>query len=139
VAILLIATAAAMTLTQRLRQEGPIARDIKFKTREGPRYRVCFRTPRDDTVEVAIVDDAEQVVRILAHEPLPESGGADGPDEKPPAHCFDWDGTDESGQPVPSEFYRLRITLEDADRSGISGEKLRVEASATGGVGAEAG
>lgn len=138
-AILLIATVAAMTLTQRLRQEGPIARDIKFKTREGPRYRVCFRTPRDDTVEVAIVDDADEVVRVLADGPLPESAGDAGPDGKPSAHCFDWDGLDESGVAAPPEYYRVRISLEEAGRSGISGEKLRIVEPVTGGIEAGTG
>lgn len=136
-AALLVATVAAMTLTQRLRQEGPIARDIKLKTKPGPRYRICFRTPRDDTVEVAIVDDAEQVVRVLADGPLSESGGDEGPDGKSEAHCFDWDGTDQSGESVPPEYYRLRVTLRDAGRSGISGEKLRVTEPVTGGIEAE--
>ena len=138
-AALLIGTVAAMTLTQRLRQEGPIARDIKLKSKPGPRYRICFRTPRDDTVEVAIVDDAERVVRVLADGPLPESSGDEGPDGKPPAHCFDWDGTDESGEPAPPEYYRLRVTLHEAGRSGISGEKLRITEPVTGGIGVEPG
>jgi len=134
-----VATVAAMTLTQRLRQEGPIARDIKLKTKPGPRYRICFRTPRDDTVEVAIVDDDERTVRVLSDGPLPESSGDAGPDGKPPAHCFDWDGTDGNGDPVPPEFYRLRVTLREVGRSGVSGEKLRIIEPVTGGVEAEAG
>lgn len=115
-----------MTVTQRLRQEGPIARDIKFKVRPGPRYRVCFRTPRDDTVRIALVDQNREPVRVLHDGPLAESGPAEDPDEKPPAHCFDWDGRDDAGEPVPAGFYRLRVTLEEADREGISGEKLRI-------------
>jgi len=127
VAALLIGTVAAMVVTQHLRQEGPIARDIHFKTAEGPRYRVCFRTPRDDTVEVAMVDRSEQLVRVLADEPLPESGAAEDGDDKAPAHCFDWDGVGSDGAPVAPGAYRLRITLRDAGRQGISGEKLRIE------------
>jgi len=115
-----------MTLTQRLRQEGPIARDIKFKTRPGPRYRVCFRTPRDDRVLVALVDQAREVVRVLHDAPLAESGPPENPGGKAPAHCFDWDGRDDAGEPVPTGFYRLKISLRDASREGISGEKLRI-------------
>jgi hypothetical protein len=137
VAALLVLTVAGMTLTQRLRQEGPIARDIKLKTKPGPRYRICFRTPRDDTVEAAIVDDADSVVRVLADGPLSESSGAQGPDGKPEAHCFDWDGTDAAGVPAPPGHYRLRVTLREAGRAGISGEKLRITEPVTGGIGAE--
>jgi flagellar hook assembly protein FlgD len=126
VAATLIGTVAAMTITQGLRQEGTIARDIKLKTKPGPRYRVCFRTSRDDTVQVAMVDGAAQVVRVLADEPLRESEAAEDPDAKPPAHCFDWDGRDDAGQAVPPGLYRLQVTLRQAEREGISGEKLRI-------------
>ncbi len=122
----MIGAAAGMTLTQRLRQEGPIARDIKFKVRPGPRYRVCFRTPRDDTVRVALVNQAREPVRVLHDAPLAESGPAEEPGEKAPAHCFDWDGRDDAGEAVPPGFYRLQVTLREADRQGISGEKLRI-------------
>jgi hypothetical protein len=118
VALLLAGTAGAMVLTQHLRHDGPVASSIHWKTRPGPRYRVCFRLTRDDTVEVAVVDPGEGVVRVLASgEPLE---GDDMP------HCFSWDGRDSAGQPVPPSSYRLQLSLEDADRVAVSGERLTV-------------
>jgi hypothetical protein len=122
VALLLAGTAGAMVLTQQLRHDGPVASSIHWKTRPGPRYRVCFRLTRDDTVQVAVVDPDERVVRVLAaDEPLAGNETA---------HCFAWDGTDASGQPVPPGVYHLQLSLEDADRVAVSGERLTIGAGA---------
>ncbi len=75
-----------MVLTQKLRHDGPVASSIHWKTRPGPRYRVCFRLTRDDTVQVAVVDPADHVVRVLA--------SADPLEGSDTAHCFAWDGRD---------------------------------------------
>jgi hypothetical protein len=120
VAALLVATAAAMIVTQHLRDEGPVASSIHWKTRPGPRYRVCFRLTKSDRVRVAVVDSDDRQVRLLAHAPL---AGGDTP------HCFDWNGTSGVGQPVPPGRYHLRLTLEQADRSAVSGERLRIYAT----------
>jgi hypothetical protein len=121
VALLLAGTAAAMVLTQHLRHDGPVASSIHWKTRPGPRYRVCFRLTRDDTVQVAVVDPADHVVLVLASaEPLE---GSDTP------HCFDWSGRDAAGQPVPPGSYHLQLTLRDADRVAVSGERLTIPAA----------
>jgi hypothetical protein len=121
VAILLAGTAAGMVLTQHLRHEGPVASSIHWKTRPGPRYRACFRLTRDDTVQVSVVDPLDHVVRILATA-RPLKGG-DTP------HCFDWDGLDSSGQPLPPGNYHLQLDLRDADRVAVSGERLTIHAA----------
>jgi FlgD Ig-like domain len=121
VALLLAGTAGAMVLTQHLRHDGPVASSIHWKTRPGPRYRVCFRLTRDDTVQVAVVDPAERVVRVLASaQPL------EGDDT---AHCFAWDGRRAGGQPVAPGVYHLQLSLEDADRVAVSGERLTIPAA----------
>ena len=121
VALLLAGTAGGMVLTQHLRHDGPVASSIHWKTRPGPRYRVCFRLTRDDTVQVAVVDPSERVVRVLAsQEPL------EGDDT---AHCFAWDGRDAAEQPVAPGDYRLQLSLEDADRVAVSGERLTLPAA----------
>ena len=97
VAVFLVGMVAAMVLTQRLRSEGPIASQIAFKADEGPRYRVCFQTPRDDTFEVAIVD-ASGDRRPRAGRRRRARGGTRAAD-KASAHCFDWDGLDD--RPAP--------------------------------------
>jgi hypothetical protein len=117
VALLLAATAGAMVLTQHLRDEGPVASSIHWKTRPGPRYRVCFRLTKGDQVRVAVVDPSERLVRVLADSPL---AGGDTP------HCFDWDGINDVGQPVPPGRYHLQLSLDDAGRTAISGERLRI-------------
>lgn len=126
-ALFLAGIVAGMAYTQHLRSEGPTASQIQFKVLEqgdSTRYRVCFQTPRDDRFEVAIVDADGGVVRLLAvDEPLEGDPSA----RKASAHCFGWDGRDDAGRPVPPGVYRLRLTLEEADRSGVSGEKLRIE------------
>lgn len=117
VALLLAGTAGAMVLTQHLRDEGPVASSIHWKTRPGPRYRVCFRLTRDDRVRVAVVDPEHRQVKLLADAPLE---GGDTP------HCFDWDGAADSGQAAPPGRYHLQLGLEAADRVAVSGERLRI-------------
>jgi hypothetical protein len=120
VALLLAGTAGAMVLTQHLRHDGPVASSIHWKTRPGPRYRVCFRLTRDDTVQVAVVDQSRRVVRVLASD-VPLEG-----DDT--AHCFAWNGRDAAAQPVAPGSYHLQLSLEDADRVAVSGERLTVPA-----------
>jgi flagellar hook assembly protein FlgD len=120
VALLLAGTATGMVVTQRLRDEGPVASNIALKIRPEGRYRVCFQLTRDDTVRVAMVSSADQVVRVLADKPLQGGSG------KEEAHCFDWDATDDSGLPVPPDRYHLRIELQETDRTAVSGERLRI-------------
>ncbi len=127
VAALVLGTIAAMVVTQRLRKEGPIATDIRLKTKPDE-YRACFRMPRDDTVDVAIVDSSGRVVRVLASGVELDGGPRGAEDSKRTAHCFDWDGTDRDGAAVAPGLYRLQLSLAAADRVAISGEKLRVGA-----------
>ena len=119
-ALLLAATAAAIVVTQHLREEGPVASSIHWKTRPGPRYRVCFRLTRDDTVRVAVVDPSDRSVRVLADTDLQ---GGDTP------HCFDWDGKDSSGRPVPPGRYHLQLSLDRAERTAVSGENLAINSA----------
>ena len=120
VAILLAATAGAIVLTQHLRDEGPVASSIRWKTRPGPRYRACFRLTRDDRVRVSVVDFADRFVRVLGDAPL--KGGDT-------AHCFDWDGRNAAGQPAPPGPYHLQLSLESADRTAVSSERLVIRAT----------
>jgi flagellar hook assembly protein FlgD len=128
VAILLVATAAAIVETQHLRDQGPVVSSTKLKTRRDGGYRVCFRLTRDDTVQVAVVDAADQEVRVLAS--AAKLTGSDSAPDKPKAgaHCFDWDGTDASGQPVAAGVYRMRLSFKRADRVLVPGEHLTISA-----------
>jgi hypothetical protein len=114
---LVAGTVAAMVVTQEVRKDGPVASDIRLKTKGEDRYRVCFRLTREDTVDVDLVDaDGGQVRNLARGERLEE--------EDP--HCFDWDGlTDGGASAVPGD-YRARLTLEEADRVATSGERLQI-------------
>jgi FlgD Ig-like domain len=118
--LLLAATAAAIVITQHVRDEGPVASTIHWKTRPGPRYRVCFRLTRSDKVQVSVVDYANRSVRVLADREL--TGGD-------AAHCFDWNGRNSAGQPAPPGPYHLQLSLERADRTAVSGERLTIRAT----------
>ena len=120
VALLFATTAGAMVLTQHLRDEGPVVSNIFFKLkRPAGQYKACFTLTRDDTVQVEMVDGSGEVVRILAPA-QPLTGGS----EKADAHCYDWDGTDDAGNPVGPGTYYLRFDLAEADRVATSGEHL---------------
>jgi hypothetical protein len=119
VAALLIATGVAIAVTQHLRDEGPVASSIHWKTRPGPRYRICFLLTRSDHVQVSVVDFSDRPIRVLSDGELE---GGDAP------HCFDWDGRSSAGQPVPPGPYRLRLSLERADRTATSGEHVNIRA-----------
>jgi hypothetical protein len=118
VALLLVGTAGAMVLTQHLRHDGSVASSIHWKTRPGPRYRVCFRLTRDDTVQVAVVDLDQDVIKVLADDVPLEGNDA--------AHCFAWNGLDAAGNPAPPGSYHLQLTLRDADRVAVSGERVTI-------------
>lgn len=128
VALLLAASAGAMVLTQHLRDEGPVVSNIFFKLkRPAGQYKACFTVTRDDTVQVEMVDASGRVVRVLAPA-QPLKGG----DEKADAHCYDWDGTDDAGNPVGPGTYYLRFELRDADRVATSGEHLVIHSTPGG-------
>lgn len=120
VSFLLVATAAAIVVTQHLRDQGPVASSFHWKRRPGPRYRACFLLTRADKVQVSVVDYADRPVRVLADGELE---GGDAP------HCFDWDGRSSSDQPVAPGPYHLQLSLERADRTAVSGEHLTIRAT----------
>jgi hypothetical protein len=123
VAILLAATAAAIVVTQHLRDEGPVVSSTRIKKGHGGDYRVCFQMTRDDTVQVSVVDSADQVVQVLA-QAAPLTGSDSAPENTPKAgaHCFDWNGNDGAGRAVPPGVYRMRLRFQRIDRVLIPGE-----------------
>jgi hypothetical protein len=131
VSLLLAGTTAAIVITQHLRDEGPVVSSTRLKTRSTGDYRVCFQLTRDDTIEVAIVDASDQVVRVLA--PAAQLTGSDSAPDTPKAgaHCFDWDGTDAAGQAIQPGIYRMRLAFERADRVLIPGEHLTIGVQGT--------
>jgi FlgD Ig-like domain len=126
--LLLAATAAAIVVTQHIRDEGPVVSSTLLKARHGGGYRACFQLTRSDTVQVAIVDASDRVVRVIAP-PTPLTGSDDAPDTpKAGAHCFDWDGTDAAGQAVQPGVYRMRLSFQRLDRVLTPGEHRTIAA-----------
>ena len=122
VSLLLVATAAAIVVTQHVRDEGPVVSSTLIKKHGSGGYRVCFQQTRDDTVQVAVVDASDQLVRVLA-QAATLTGSNSAPDTaKAGAHCFDWDGTNSAGQRVPPGVYRMRLSFQRLDRVLIPGE-----------------
>jgi hypothetical protein len=121
-----VGTVAALSVNQKLRRDGPVARSIKFiPVRDGTgRTKVSFRLTDDDTVEVAIVDADGQLVRVLA--PPTELEGDDA------KHHYFWDRRTEDGEPAEPGRYRLRLTLTGADRVATSGERLSIKSREPG-------
>ncbi len=117
-----------MVVTQHLRHDGPVVSNIFLKKRPHGAYRACFTLTRADTVQVEIVDASGDPVRVL----LPAQSLRGG-SEKTDAHCYTWNGDDDSGAPVPAGTYYLRFHLEDAGRTATSGEHVVVAAG--GGAG----
>jgi hypothetical protein len=132
VSLLLAATAAAIVVTQHVRDLGPVVTSTRIKKGGHGGYRVCFQQTRDDTVQVAVVDESDRVVRVLA--PAAQLTGSDSsPDvAKAGAHCFDWDGTNSAGQPVPAGVYRMRLSFQDLDRVLTPGEHRTIPAQEPG-------
>jgi hypothetical protein len=131
VAVLLAATAAAIIVTQHIRDEGPVVSSTLFKARHRGGYRACFQLTRSDTVQVAIVDASDRVVRVIA-QPTPLTGSDDAPDTpKAGAHCFDWDGTDAAGKAAPPGVYRMRLSFQRLDRVLTPGEHRTIAAQGT--------
>ena len=91
-------------------------------------YRVCFQITRDDTVQVAVIDASDRVVRVLA-QAAQLTGSNSSPDvAKAGAHCFNWDGTDSAGNPVPPGVYRMRLSVQRLDRILTPGEHRTIVA-----------
>jgi len=116
-----VATVAAIAVTQKLRAEGPVLSEVRMKAEFRPETerstKICFKFSKADAVDVTMVDRDGLPVRTLADgEPV------DG-DTRP---CFRWDGRTDAGEPAPEELYRLRVSLEDADRVATTGERIRV-------------
>lgn len=121
----MVGTVAALSINQKLRRDGTVARSIKFERvqeedgAQARRVRVSFRLAESDEVEVAVVDTEGGLVRVLA-----PSRRLEGDDTK---HRFLWDRRDQDGDPAPAGGYRLRLTLEEADRVATSGERFSIK------------
>jgi hypothetical protein len=129
VVVLLLATATAFAVTQRLKLDRSPVTAPRFDRVIGPtcdceRARGLFglRLRVRDRVDVTIVNASGDDVRTLARD-LP----------RPPGPvAFRWDGRDGDGDVVPDGRYRLRIRLREEGQTITVPTEIRVDSTPPG-------
>jgi hypothetical protein len=117
IAGLLVATATAFVVTERLKLEdspvlgtqidsivSPVCTACKPGAREA---KIVFRLRREESIRLDIADTKGRIVRRGV------GVGVFGP----AYHTFAWDGRDNSGRVVPDGAYTAELTLEDEKRT----------------------
>ena len=110
VAALLVATATAFAVTERLKLEDSPVISTTFAARFSPKLveeRIGFRLRREEDISLDIADSNGNTVKEGV------GSGVFGQ----AYHQFAWDGRDDSGRIVPDGTYRVRLTLKDEDRT----------------------
>lgn len=127
---MVVATVAAVAVTQGFRDEGTVISAVRVGERGCPGYErgegipISFFLNRGDAVTAEIVDAADRdVVRTLLSDRRLEG------DRR---HCVPWDRRDDDGGPAPKGVYRLRVSLADADRIALAGERIRIRRAPRG-------
>lgn len=116
-ALLVVATLAAFAYAERVKRDPQVIDNFKIAgehtnafTPAGPchkRVRLKFRTTTSNDATVEIIKPGGFVVRTLAQEFL----------KRYSYHAFHWDGKDDAGVIQPVGRYRMRVILEDEERS----------------------
>jgi hypothetical protein len=112
--LLVAATVGAFFVTQRLKREDPVVKQIRLQLVISPNgdgrkdtATVGFELPERDDVTVSMVDsDGDEVRRLARARPL-----------RAGEHRFTWDGRDDAGRVPPDGEYFVRVTLRDEGRS----------------------
>jgi FlgD Ig-like domain len=127
---LLAATAAAFAVTERLKLEDSPILNTRLDqlvspvcTACGPdakEARIAFRLRREDDLSLDIVDSDGHVVRenLVSGRFIPRFLE------------FSWDGRGDEGRVVPDGLYRVRVTLEDENRTLEFPNEISVDATA---------
>ena len=107
VVLLIGGTAAAFAYTQGLKQtKSPIV--ATQVTKEFSRFaHIAFGLRRADHVSIEILNSHGDVVRTLVADRAVRKG----------FRGFTWDGRDDGGSRLPDGVYRVRVDLQDADRT----------------------
>lgn len=131
--LLVVATAGAFAITQRIKGDTPVVERVFFFEFIGPEcdcrretVPMRFDLPEDDRVTVEIVDDRGDVVREIAEG---VRRGVDGGAIRwrgRTAH-FRWDGRTDGGEVPPDGIYRLRVTLREEGRAVTAPRELRLD------------
>jgi hypothetical protein len=124
VAALVVGTVAAIAVSQRYRSEGTVISAVSTRPDQCPgrehaaEVPISFYLNRDDVVDLEIIDAKDRDLRRTLERDLALEGNR--------RHCVGWNGRDEEGKRLPPGAYRLRISLQDADRVAIAGELIRL-------------
>jgi hypothetical protein len=112
--LLVVATASAFLLIQRLRSSTPVVERVYYPTLFSPNgdgrqdaVQLRLRLRESDRVTVTIVDDDGDSVRTLADDRSMRRG----------VQRFRWDGRDDSDARAADGVYRLRASLRSKGRS----------------------
>lgn len=131
--LLVIATAGAFVITQRIKGDTPIVERVFFFEFIGPEcdckretVPMRFDLPEDDRVTVEIVDDRGDVVREIAEGVRRGVDGGAIHWEGRTAN-FTWDGRTDDGEVPPDGIYRLRVTLREEGRAVTAPRELRLD------------
>jgi len=121
---LVAGTVGAMALTQRYRSEGTVISAVSTRAKlcpapeRGGGIAISFFLNRDDTVDLEIVDAEDRDPRRTLETAVHLEGDR--------RHCTSWDGRDDHGRRLPAGPYRLRVSLDDAERVAVAGELIRL-------------
>jgi hypothetical protein len=137
--LLVVATLAAFAYAQRVKRDPQVIDKFKIAgkntngfTPAGPchkRVRLKFRTTTSNEATVEIIKPGGMLVRTLAHEFL----------KRYSYHAYHWNGKDDAGTIQPVGRYRLRVILEDEDRSLTLPGTIRLQAQGSMRCGTEGG
>ena len=122
VVALLVGTAAAFGVTESVKLDrSPVSapRFTSVFTPPQEEARLSFRLRRTDRLDLVVVDEDGQEVRILAQDKRWSRGRV----------RVDWDGRDDEGDIVPVGPYRLRVQLERARRTITIPKEVLVDAA----------
>ena len=129
VAALLVATATAFAVTERLKlQDSPVL-GTRIDSLFSPVCKACqpvargaqirFRLRREQNIRLDIADSQGTIVRrALASGVFPAR-----------SNQFSWDGRDNTGHVVPDGIYRVELTLKDESRTFEFPNQIRVDAT----------
>ncbi|HEX6459168.1 MAG TPA: N,N-dimethylformamidase beta subunit family domain-containing protein [Thermoleophilaceae bacterium] len=119
--LLVVATAAAFLVAQRLKRSTPIVENVYYNRYFSPtcrcpkdRVKIYFTLRDAGRVTATMVNSAGDDVRTLVDARFLHRG----------RHHYRWNGRTDSGVVAPDGRYRLRVTLRDQARAVTSGRIL---------------
>lgn len=136
--LLVIATAGAFVITQRIKGSTPVIERVFFYEYVGPTgdcrvngedrrtVDMRFDLPEDDRVTVEIVDERGDVVREIAGD-VPRGVDRGGIRWDGRTARFRWDGRDDEGEVPPDGVYRMRVTLRQEGRAVTAPRELNLD------------